>query len=98
MTRNRITGLAVLFTRIHGALAGGEPLVWHSDGARTAYTRMLREAGLELVTLTEAKRRGHRLKRRAKPVASAWWGPPIKRMADLYVFGVQTTTLERAGQ
>lgn len=66
----------------------GHPFTW-GNGQRLAWTPLLKEAGVTLVTKTQIEKRGMKLKRGAKPVGCAYFGAPIQRYADLYVLEVQ---------
>lgn len=72
----------------------GQPFNW-SEGQRQPWTALLRRAGVELLTETQIKKRDHVLKRGAKAVGRGYFGAPIQRNAELYVFDVQTK--RRAG-
>lgn len=71
-------------------LQGGENgnMSW-SNGGMKNYVRMLREMGITLVTKTQAKKMGYRMKRGAQPVASGYFTAPISQQCDLYVLECQ---------
>lgn len=79
--------------RLHHALgeilAGlrGRPFVWN-DGQRDLFVPLLHEAGIELVTVNGAKKRGHLVKPRARPVGRLCGA--ATQIAELYVLHVQT--------
>lgn len=52
--------------------------------------KVLREMGIELVTANGARKRGHVLKKGAMPVGKRYFGAPIQRSADVYIFDLQT--------
>lgn len=85
--RRRIQRLHELLGTVLKGL-DGQPFTW-GNGQRMAWTPILREAGVNLVTKTQIEKRGLRLKRGAKPVGWAYFGAPIQRYADLYVLEVQ---------
>jgi hypothetical protein len=88
-TRGKLKVRAELLAEIWRALQYRDTLVWGS-GKRVTYTRLLREMGVELVTKTAAKRRGHEIRRRQHPIALAYFNAPIQRTAELYIVGIQT--------
>lgn len=61
------------------------------DGEYTSKKKLLRELGIELVTHTALKKRGHRLRRGAQSVGTVYFPAPIQSDCDVYIFGVQTT-------
>lgn len=67
----------------------GQPFSW-GEGERNAYTKILAEVGVTLVSKSAIARAGRELKRGAGPVGAAYFGAPIKRMAELYVLECQT--------
>ncbi|KAA0679550.1 MULTISPECIES: hypothetical protein [Alphaproteobacteria] len=71
----------------------GDRFVW-SDGERSNYIAILHQFGIQLVTATEAKRRGHRVT--GCPVGEAYFKAPASRYANVYIFGVQTSEDEQA--
>jgi len=66
----------------------GKPFHW--NGTEGDYNAMWAEGmGLHLVTETQIKKRGYRLKKGAKPVGSRYFGAPISKRAALYVLECQ---------
>jgi hypothetical protein len=84
-----LLGLIVKELGVELAKHDSHPLSW-SDGTGTTYIRILREAGVELVTEPAARRRGHVLRRGAEPVATKYFRAPIASPGALYVLDVQT--------
>lgn len=72
-------------------LAGleGERFDWGLAEAESK-TKALSLMGVELVTASGARKRGHVLKKGAVPVGARYFGAPIQRCADLYILGIQT--------
>lgn len=68
----------------------GTPFHW--NGTEGEYNVMWAEQmGIHLITETQIKKRGYRLKRGAKPVGARYFGAPISRSAALYVLECQAT-------
>lgn len=88
-TRPKLERRLVLLTQINAALNNGRRLGW-GQGERISKTRMLADIGIHLVSRTAAKKRGHRVKQRQKPVVVAYFGAPIQRYTDLFILGIQT--------
>lgn len=66
----------------------GVPFYW--NGAEGTYNvAWAEQMGIHLVTETQIKKRGYRLKRGAKPVGRRYFGAPISRSALLYVLECQ---------
>lgn len=84
---NRIARQVEAAAEIQAGLQG-EPFVWNGVEG-DMYTRYAAQLGCTLVTLTQIKKRGYRLKRDAKPVGSRYFGAPIQKQADLYVLECQ---------
>lgn len=91
--RKRLDRNANLLDRVSAVLNGAPAMQW-GEGERITFTRMLRQHGVELVSRTAAKRRGHRIKRRARPLAVAYFGAPIQLDVELFVFDVHTAPLK----
>jgi hypothetical protein len=72
----------------------GTPFHWNGTEGEynVAWAELL---GLHLVTETQIKKRGYRLKRGAKPVGSRYFGAPISRQALLYVLECQAAKINR---
>lgn len=89
----RLAALHELLGQLLPVLAGqGEPLHWN-QAQRLAAQRTLARVGLHLVTRTGAHRLRYRLRRHAHPVASGFYGPPIKQHADLFLLELQAVPL-----
>jgi hypothetical protein len=88
MTRKQ---LIVLRELIHEILQGlnGNKFEWN-QGQRYNWVPILRKAGITLVSATQLKKHGYRLKNRQNPVGSAYFGAPIQRQVDLFVLEIQT--------
>lgn len=95
MTLDMMRRRAALLTGIVKALDGRYTAFDWGQGEHMNARRMLRDLGIQLVTETRARKLGHRLKRRAVPVAAAYFGAPIQRHCALYVLGIQTAPDER---
>lgn len=75
-------------------LAGldGKPFYW--QGTEGKYNVWWAEdMGLTLVTETQVKKRGYRLKKGAQPVGSRYFTAPISRQAYLYILECQAVKL-----
>ena len=71
----------------------GVPFYW--NGTEGEYNVMWAEhMGLHLVTETQIKKRGYRLKRGAKPVGRRYFSAPISRSAALYVLECQAVKVK----
>lgn len=90
LSRMQLSRLADLLALIERALSEKRPVFHWCDGARKPWTRLLRQAGVVLMTPTAMLRRGHEPKRGARPVGTAYFGAPIKQDGELYVWGLQT--------
>lgn len=72
----------------------GDRFYW--NGAEGGYNVMWAEQmGLHLITETQIKKRGYRLKRGAKAVGSRYFGSPISRQALLYVLECQAVRVAK---
>ena len=69
----------------------GNPFNWRAVDAQHARP-ILQAFGIELVTITGARRMNHLLKRGAQPVGKIYFTAPISSHHDVYVVGVQTKT------
>lgn len=70
----------------------GRPFYW--NGTEGDYNVMWAEAmGMHLVTETQVKKRGYRLKRGVKAVGSRYFGAPISKSAALYVLECQAVRI-----
>lgn len=92
LSRPRITRAAELLGAIDLALVDKLPLRW-SESQRVYATRLLQRVGVVLLSRAALKRRRHEPKRGAVPVAEAYFGAPIQRHVELFVFGIQTRPL-----
>ena len=88
MTRARITRLHTASGEVRAGLAGS-PFQW-SESERKRNEPILAAAGVELLSQTAIEKRGHVLRRGARPVGTAYFGAPIQRYTPLYVLHVQT--------
>jgi hypothetical protein len=66
----------------------GKPFCW-SNGELEAYRPKAQQMGITLVTKTQIKKLGYRLKNGVKPVGNGYFKAPISRSADLYVLECQ---------
>lgn len=66
----------------------GKPFSW-GDGERTAYTQKAKKMGITLITATQAKKQGYRIKHGAKSVGTAYFRSPISNYGNLYVLECQ---------
>lgn len=84
---NRLARLREAAAQVKAGLRG-EPFIW--DGFQSdMYVPYAAQLGVTLVTLTQIKQRGYRLKRGAAPVGSRSFGAPIQQWAALYVLECQ---------
>ncbi len=67
----------------------GKPFSW-TGGELDAYKPKAKQMGVTLVTKTQIKKLGYRLKRNAKPVGNGYFYAPISRSANLYILECQT--------
>lgn len=86
--RARLKTLIGVAEAISNGLSG-RPFCW-GGGEAMSKRRALRQLGIELVTASRAKKLGHELLARAKPVGETYYGAPICGHCDVYVLGVQT--------
>lgn len=94
--RDRITVIRAVLDEVSQGLAG-KPFRW-GDGERSAWQPLCEQLGITLVTPTQIKKRGYRLKRGAVPVGSAYFAAPIQIYADLYVLECQCTPIKKAAE
>lgn len=87
-TQDRVKSMKQALSVLEAGLAGKTPQLYQTEGK--AIERLLRTIGVTLVSETEAARCGHVIKTGVKPCVSRYFGAPIKRYTNLYVFGVQT--------
>lgn len=72
----------------------GEQFVW--DGTEGNYNVLWAEAmGLHLVTETQIKKRGYRLKRGVQPVGWRYFTAPISKRHPVYVLECQATKVNK---
>jgi len=84
---NRLSRLREAAAAVRSGL-GGAPFVWNGVEG-DMYVPYAAQLGITLVTLTQIKKRGYRLKKNATPVGSRYFGAPIQKYADLYVLECQ---------
>lgn len=94
-TRDKLRRRVELLSDIQNALLQRRRLSWGS-GERVSKSGMLRDVGLDLVSRTAAGKRGHVIKRGQKAVVLAYFGAPLQRYADLFIFGIQTKIRPKA--
>lgn len=66
----------------------GKTFSW-SGGEFEAYRVKAKAMGITLVTKSQIKKLGYRLKRDAQPIGNGYFRAPISRSADLYVLECQ---------
>lgn len=89
LTRKQITRLRELLGVLDESLTNKTMFRW-GEGARVLNTRLLRRAGVELMTKTALAKTGLEPKRGQKPVGTGYFGVPLQVHAELYLVGVQT--------
>lgn len=94
LSRSQLVRLAQLLTELAAALVNKQPLRW-GEGNRLQWTRLLRKAGVVLLTRTQLRRQRHEPKRGASAVVLGYFGAPIQRHAELYILDVQTRLIRR---
>lgn len=94
LSRSQLARLAQLLTDLAAALVNRQPLRW-GEGNRLQWTRLLRRAGVVLLTRTQLRRQRHEPKRGAAAVVLGYFGAPIQRHAELYILDVQTRLIHR---
>lgn len=72
----------------------GKPFSW-CGGEFDAYKPKAQQMGITLVTKTQIKKMGYRLKKNVKPVGNGYFKSPISRSADLYVLECQAVNDNR---
>ena len=89
LTRKQILKLYELLREVEGSLRYKRGFRW-GQGVRGTWTKLLKRAGIILLTRTALAKRGLEPKRGAVPVGTAYFGAPLKVHAELFVLGVQT--------
>jgi hypothetical protein len=89
---------ATLASTIAAGLRANLPAFSWGQGEAGAKGCLLADFGIRLVTVSGAKKFGHEIKPGLKPIGSRYFGAPIQQQCDLYVFGVQTRPIVRAGR
>jgi hypothetical protein len=91
---NRLQSMQWVATQVINGLHGAP---FHWNGTEGDYNvAWAAQMGLHLVTETQIKKRGYRLKKGARPVGSRSFGAPISRQALLYVLECQAVKVEKA--
>lgn len=86
--------LSVLLGELVPALETRCPLRW-SQLERVIHCRLLFRAGVVVLSREQLKRQRHEPKRGARPIALAYFGPPIDQHCELYILDVQTRLLRK---
>lgn len=73
----------------------GNPFTW-GDGERRNYVPKAANFGCTLVTETQAKKRGFRLKPTSSPIGSAYFGAPLSRWANLFVLECHCVPIKKS--
>lgn len=91
--RRRLDCFVSVARQIYHALQDGSQFVW--NGTEGEYNvQWAAEMGLTLITETQVKKRGYRLKRGVKPVGWRYFGAPISKQRALYVLECQAVRVE----
>lgn len=92
LSRAQMDRVAGLLVELQVAQTTGTPLEW-GDARRRQWTRLLERVGVFLVSRTAAGKKGHVVKRCARPVVEAYFGAPLQRHTELFLLGMQTRAI-----